>query len=57
LEIFRFDPTLKLRMKTEVFPQNVVQASQEFRDEEVKDFAELDVAGLQSACSIAQVLQ
>jgi len=44
-------------MKTEVFPQNVVQASQEFRDEEVKDFAELDVAGLQSACSIARVPQ
>jgi hypothetical protein len=44
-------------MKTEVFPQNVVQASQEFRVEEVKDFAELDVAGLQSVCSVALVPQ
>jgi len=44
-------------MKTEVFPQNVVQASQEFRDEGAEDFAELDVAGLQSACSKARALQ
>lgn len=44
-------------MKPEVSLQNVVQASQEFRDVGVKDFAELDVAGLQSACSIARVPQ
>jgi len=44
-------------MKTGAFPQNVVQASQEFRGEVAKDFAELGVAGLQSACLIAQVLQ
>jgi hypothetical protein len=56
LEIFRFDPK-ELKMKLEVSHQNVVRASQEFQDEGAKDFAELGVPDLQSACSVARALQ
>jgi len=56
MEIFRFDP-IKLKMKAEVFHQNVVQASPEFQDEGAKDFSELGEDGLQSACLIARALQ
>lgn len=56
MEIFRFDP-IKLKMKAEVSHQNVAQASLEFQDEGAKDFAELGVDGLQSACLVARALQ